>query len=235
MTFRTDRILVLFAIAPLAACAGGGSFDPSGSGVTLAKSLPAPDTTTAAVDFTNYSIGPRDVVAVEVFGAPDLKREVEIDAAGNLAMPLIGSVSAGGRTPQQVSAMIADRLRGKFIRDPQVTVNVVKANPKMVTIDGAVREPGAYPIVGRMSLQQAIASAKGAGDLANLDQVVVFRTVNNQKMAALFSLKAIRTGRTPDPQIYPNDIVVVGESATRRFLRDLSQFPILGRFLPVIM
>lgn len=84
-------------------------------------------------------------------------------------------------------------------------------------------------------LQQAIASAKGADDLANLDNVAVFRTVGREKMAALFSLKAIRAGRMPDPQIYANDIVVVGENATRRLLKDINNIPILGsfgRFIP---
>jgi polysaccharide export outer membrane protein len=102
----------------------------------------------------------------------------------------------------------------------------------MITVDGAVGAPGVYPIVGRMSLQQAIASAKGAAEIANLNQIVVFRTVNNQKMAGSFSLKAIRSGQAVDPQLYANDIVVVGENATRRFLKDAGSFPILNRFLP---
>jgi len=223
-------MLAALPLMLLAGCASSG-LNSSGA-VTVAQNLPPPDATTAAVDFSNYQIGPNDEVAVEVFGAPELKREVQIDAAGNLALPLIGSIAAGGRRPQEVSAMIADRLRGKYIRDPQVTVNVVKASPKSFTVDGAVSAPGVYPIIGRMSLQQAIASAKGTAEIANLNQVIVFRTVSNQKMAALFSLKDIRSGRTADPQVYANDIVVVGENATRRFLKDVNSFPILGRFMP---
>ncbi|HVM38948.1 MAG TPA: polysaccharide biosynthesis/export family protein [Sphingomicrobium sp.] len=224
--------LLALAMVPLSGCASGSGLSSGSSAVTVAQALPPPDATSTAVDFTNYQIGPLDVVAVEVFGAPDLKREVEVDASGNLSMPLIGTVAAGGRRPQEVSTAIADKLRGRFIRDPQVTVNVVKASPRTVTVDGAVGAPGVYPIIGRMTLQQAIASAKGAAEIANLDQVVVFRTVNRQKMAAAFSLKAIRTGRSEDPQIYANDIVVVGESATRRFLKDVASFPLLGRFIP---
>jgi polysaccharide export outer membrane protein len=54
-------------------------------------------------------------------------------------------------------------------------------------------------------------------------------------VAALFSLKDIRAGRLEDPQIYGNDIIVVGESAARRFLRDFSSmFPVLGTFVPVL-
>ncbi len=224
-----------FSAAALTACGGGAGLDPQTTAVSVSKALPPPDATTVAADFSNYRIGPRDELIIEVFGAPELKRESEVDAAGNLSLPLVGTVVAGGRTPGQVGAAIAAQLRGRYIRDPQVTVNIKKANPQTFSVDGAVREPGVYPVIGRMTLQQAIASAKGAdSELANLNNVVVFRTVNNQRMAALFSLKEIRAGRLNDPQIYGNDVIVVGESAARRFFRDLSRFPALGSFIPFL-
>lgn len=231
MRKTTAAAVMLSLFLPLAGC-GGSAFNPSPSAVTVASTLAPPDSSTGAIDFSNYQIGPNDEVAVEVFGAPELKREVQIDAAGNLSLPLVGTISAGGKRPQEVSALIANQLRGRFIRDPQVTVNVVKASPRNFTVDGAVGAPGHYPIVGRMSLLQAIASAKGASELADLDQVAIFRTVSNRKMAALFSLKQIRAGQVEDPQIYANDVVVVGENATRRFMKDVASFPLLGRFIP---
>jgi polysaccharide export outer membrane protein len=98
-----------------------------------------------------------------------------------------------------------------------------------------VKVPGVYPIVGKMTLQEAVATAKGADDSANIGNVVVFRTVNDRKMAALFNLASIRAGQIEDPAIYGNDIIVVGESATRRFFNDLTRgFPILGVFRPVL-
>ncbi|MCW3796569.1 polysaccharide export protein [Sphingomonas sp. BN140010] len=231
---RHSHLLPLAALLALSGCAGGASLGSGSNAVQVSQALPAPTVTTDTTDFSNYRMAPRDQVVVEVFGAPELKREGEVDAAGNLSMPLIGSVVAGGRTPAEVSTAIADKLRGRYLRNPQVTVNITKAVGQTVTVDGAVRDPGVYPVTGRMTLQQAIASAKGSSDLANLDNVVVFRRVNNQQMAALFSLKRIRAGQMPDPQIYGNDIVVVGENATRRFLRDVSSFPV-GSFIPFIL
>jgi polysaccharide export outer membrane protein len=228
------RLLPVAMMLALPACASSPTLDSSSSAVRVSQALPAPDSTTSAVDFSNYRIGPRDELIVEVFGAPELKREGEVDAAGNLSLPLVGTVVAGGKTPNEVAAAITAQLRGRYIRNPQVTVNIKKAVGQTVTVDGAVRDPGVYPIVGRMTLQQAIASAKGADDLANLDNVVVFRRVNNQQLAALFSLKQIRAGRLTDPQIYGNDIVVVGENATRRFMKDLGSVPI-GSFIPFIL
>jgi polysaccharide biosynthesis/export protein len=228
------RFLNCILLALVAGCSGGPGLDSSSTAVAVRSQLPAPDTTIDASDFANYRIGPRDQLSVEVFGAPELKREGEVDAAGNLSMPLMGNVAVGGKTPEEASREIAGKLRGRYVKDPQVTVNIIKANERTVTIDGAVRQPGMYPVTGRMTLQQAIASAKGAADIANLNSVVIFRTVNNQRMAALFSLKEIRAGRLTDPQIYGNDIVVVGENATKRFLRDFSLFPRLGSFVPFI-
>ena len=227
-------LLGLLAVV-LAGCSAGPMLGEGSSAVRVAQSLPPPDQTGMALDLSNYRIGPLDVIRVEIFGAPELTREAEVDAAGNFSVPLAGPVLAAGKSPAQLSEAIAAQLRGRYLKAPQVSVNIVKAQSKSFTVDGAVRQPGNYPIVGKMTLQQAIATARGADQAANLDNVVIFRTVNSQKTAALFSLKDIRAGRLEDPQIYGNDIVVVGESAARRFLRDFgTMFPILGQFVPVL-
>ncbi|HEY6663291.1 MAG TPA: polysaccharide biosynthesis/export family protein [Sphingomicrobium sp.] len=232
------RLLVVLAgmvAAALAGCASNPTLGSGSSAVRVAQSLPPPDQTAMAVDLSNYQIGPLDVIRVEVFGAPELTREAEVDAAGNFSVPLAGAVQAAGKTPAQLSAAIATNLQGRYLKNPQVSVNIVKARAKTFTVDGAVKQPGNYPIIGKMTLQQAIATAQGADQVANLNNVVVFRTVNSQKTAALFSIKDIRAGRLEDPQIYGNDIVIVGESAARRFFRDFgNMFPILGTFVPVL-
>jgi polysaccharide export outer membrane protein len=228
-------VLLGILAATLAACASGPTLGEQSSAVRVTQALPPPDQTGMALDLSNYRIGPLDVIRVEVFGAPELTREAEVDAAGNFSLPLAGAVQAAGRTPAELSSAIGAQLKQRYLRNPQVSVNIVKSRPKTFTVDGAVRQPGNYPIVGKMSLQQAIATAQGADQVANLNNVVIFRTVNNQKVAALFSLKDIRAGRLEDPQIYGNDIVIVGESAARRLFRDFgNMFPILGAFVPVL-
>jgi len=233
------RILHFLLIASLTAALGGCASDPTigqeSKAVTVAQSLPAPDQTGMALDLSSYTIGPLDVIKVEVFGAQELTREAEVDAAGNFSLPLAGAVRAAGRTPAELSEAIAVKLRERYLKNPQVSVNIIKAQSKTFTVDGAVRQPGVFPIVGKMTLQQAVAAARGADTAANLNNIVIFRTVNNQKLAALFSLKGIRAGQIEDPQIYGNDIIVVGESAARRFFRDFgSMFPMVGQFIPVL-
>jgi len=216
-------------------CGAGLQLDKNSTAVQVAHDLPAPDQTVRATDFSNYRIGPTDEISVSVFGASELNTDGAVDAAGNFSMPLVGSVQAGGKTPQELAEAISDLLRGRYIKKPQVAVNIKNARAHTVTIDGAVEQPGVYPVVGRMTLQEAVATARGASDTAAIDKVVVFRTVGGQKMAAMFNLRDIRSGRYADPEIYGNDIVVVGENAARRFMHDATMsFPLLARFIPVL-
>ncbi len=233
---RTVAVLIGVLAVALSACASDPQLSASGSSaVQVAQALPAPDETGMSVDLSNYRLGPLDQIKVEVFGAPELTREGEVDAAGNFALPLVGSVAAGGKTPGELGEVITAQLKGRYLKNPQVSVNIVKAKGQTFTVDGAVKQPGLYPIIGRMTLQQAVATARGADQTANLGNVVIFRTVQNKKMAALFNLKDIRAGRLQDPDVYGNDIIVVGESATRRFFNDFTKaFPVLGNFVPIL-
>ena len=228
-------ILPISLVLAASGCAGGIGLDGKSNAVQVAKNLPAPDATVTATDFSSYRIGPSDEIAVSVFDAPELAREGAVDAAGNFSMPLVGSVAAGGKTPQELAEAIAKELRGRYLKNPQVAVNIKEARALTVTIDGSVRQPGVYPVVGRMTLQQAVATAKGTDESADIDKVIVFRTVDGQKMAAMFNLRDIRSGRYVDPEVYGNDIVVVGESSGRRLFKDFTMsFPLLARFVPVL-
>ena len=232
---KIQRIVPVAMMIAFSGCSGGLALDDSSSAVRVAESLPPPDTTVTATDFSSYRIGPLDQIAVTVFDAPELAREGAVDAAGNFSMPLVGAVPAGGKTPQELADIIASGLRGRYLKNPQVAVNIKEARARTVTVDGSVRQPGVYPVVGKMTLQQAVATAKGADETADIDKVVVFRTVNGQKMAAMFNLRDIRSGRYADPEVFGNDIVVVGESSARRFFKDATlSFPLLARFVPVM-
>lgn len=177
--------------------------------------LPAPALEDALLQQRSYLIGPMDKVAVDVYGVPELSRTLQVDASGTIALPLIGTLNASGKSPQQLSEIIATKLRGRYVRDPQVTVSADTVN-QVVTVEGLVKKPGLYPVLGRMTLMRAVASAEGEGDFADVSYVVVFRRVNNQQMAALYDLRAIRQGIYADPEVYANDVVSVGESEGRR-------------------
>jgi polysaccharide export outer membrane protein len=125
------------AFAVLAGCATDPKLGEGSGAVSVASSLPAPDQTGMSTDLSNYRLGPLDDIKIEVFGAPELTREGEVDAAGNFAMPLIGSVAAGGKTPSELASAITQQLQGRYLKNPQVSVNIVKAQGQTFTVDGA--------------------------------------------------------------------------------------------------
>ena len=166
-------------------------------------------------------IGPLDTLQVDVFGVPELSRQIQVDGSGQIAMPLIGTIDAGGRTSAELAAAIEQGLEGRYIRNPQVTVNIRSSVSQFVTVDGQVVEPGLFPVTNQMTLLRAVASAKGLAEFARAEDVVILRTVNGQRMAAMYNLSAIRRGAYEDPAIFANDVVVVGDSPQRRAFREI--------------
>lgn len=180
--------------------------------------LPAPTADGAFARLRSYVIGPFDELSITVWGLEGLSdRKVQADASGTLSFPIAGSIRAAGLTPAELERTIAERLRARYVRDPQVSVNVVEAKSQTVTIDGQVGRPGIYPIQPEMSLLKSIASAQGTSEYAR-EEVVVFREVSGRKYAAIYNLEGIRAGNYGDPAIYGGDVVVVGDSPARRRL-----------------
>lgn len=166
-----------------------------------------------------YGIGPLDTISIEVEGMPDLLREVVVDGEGMISYPMAGSVRASGLTTTQLSSAIEAQMRENFVRDPKVSVNFVTPVSNVITVDGEVNKPGLFPIYRETTLIQAIALAEGNTDFARTSVVLIFREVDGQQYVGLYDLKAIRHGNYPDPKVYPNDKIVVGEAAARRFLQ----------------
>jgi polysaccharide export outer membrane protein len=196
--------------------------------------LPPPDSTaiTGAYEgVSEYHIGPQDLLEISVFQVKDLDRAVRVNSGGQISLPLIGVVQAGGKTVQELEDEIAAKLTDGYLQSPQVSVFVKEFTSQRVTLEGAVKKPGIYPLTGKTSLLQAIAMAEGTDPLANLEGVVVFRMVDGKKMAAVFDLKEVRAGRIEDPKIYGDDIVVIDQSGSKTALRRIIEaVPILNVF-----
>ncbi len=189
-----------------------------------ADELPEPTRVDLLSSNRPYLIGPFDKLKIDVFGIEDLSnKEVQIDASGRLSFPLIGVVEASGLTPGELANLLEDKLGGRYIRDPQVTVNLEETISQVITVDGQVEKPGLYPVIGRMTLMRAVATAQGASEFAKLEDVVIFRSVNGQQLAGLYNLKAIRRGTYSDPEVFANDVIVVGDSQARRLFQTLIQ------------
>jgi polysaccharide export outer membrane protein len=146
-------------------------------------------------------------------------------------MPLIGSVTVAGKTPQEVSNDIATRLSVKYLQSPQVAVVVDQAAVQKVTVEGAVTQSGVFELSGNTTLLQAVAMAKGPNKTADLQNVIIFRTIDGKRQAARFDLTAIRSGAVPDVDVFGNDVVVLTDSGPKSMFRDIiSSLPALGVF-----
>lgn len=192
-------------------------------------SLPAPERGDLTAADRVALIGPLDTITVRVFGVTELSGQMQVDTGGRISMPLIGTIDAGGKTPAELAQDVEQALAGRYVRDPNVTVNINSSVSQVVTVDGQVVEPGLYPVTNQMTLLRAVASARGLTEFAKQDDVVILRTVDGRKLAGLYNISAIRRGAYTDPAIYPNDIIVVGDSPQRRLFRDiLGLAPILA-------
>jgi polysaccharide export outer membrane protein len=213
------------ALAGLSACAK----PDLPSGAAAYERIPAP---VEQQTVRNYRIGPLDTINITVFQEPDLTLQaVQVDAAGSLLLPLIGTVQAAGKTANELAAEVASRLEKRFLENPQVSVIVASSVSQKVVVEGSVNEAGVYEIKGRTTLIEALAMAKGTNRVAALDEVVIFRDINGQRMGALFDVGKIRRGEMDDPEILGNDTVVVGFSYLKGAWRDfLTTAPLIGAF-----
>jgi polysaccharide export outer membrane protein len=126
------------------------------------------------------ALGPGDSIRVTVFGNPDLTTETRVASHGTVRMPLVGEVDVNGATPSEAASRIAGRLkRGQFLKDPQVTVNVVQVRSRQVSVLGQVAHPGRYVLEDHARVTDALALAGGitpAGD----EVVTVMSSGNNR-------------------------------------------------------
>ncbi|PTW44076.1 polysaccharide export outer membrane protein [Sphingomonas faeni] len=234
---RKFCIAVLLAGA-LAGCAGHEPLQ-STSRLTVIdgqKALPPPNRGDLTAADRPALIGPLDTIEVSVFNVPDLDREMQVDSSGRIAMPLAGTIDARGKTAEELSRSIETALRGHYVRNPAVTVNIKSSVSQVVTIDGQVVEPGLYPVTNQMTLLRVVASAKGLTEFARQEDIVILRTVGNRRMAGLYNIEDIRRGAYDDPPVFANDVIVVGDSPQRRMFRDfVSVAPLLAAPLIAIL
>lgn len=198
--------------------------------------MPAPDRTDLLSESRPYLIGAFDKLTIDVFGIEELnQKEVQTDASGRISFPLAGIIEAAGKTPAEIEAEIEARLRSRYVRDPQVTVNLKETVSQVITVDGQVKKPGL--IRHRQDDADACSGdGEGTAEFAKLNDVAIFRTVRAEQLAALYNLKAIRRGNYADPEVFANDVVVVGDSQARRLFRDALQVvPLLTTPLIIAM
>jgi len=174
----------------------------------------------------------RDQITVKVFGEDNLTTEnAVIDQAGNVSLPLVGEVHAAGLSPEQLSKQIEGAYGKSYLRDPHVNVVLIKGAPRTLSVEGEVKQPGVFEVQDGYTLLSALALAGSPTETAKLNQVLIFRVKDGQRVGGVFDIVAIRSGSAPDPIVNPGDVIVIGFNRVRgAYLDFLKSAPIVGAF-----
>jgi polysaccharide export outer membrane protein len=157
-----------------------------------------------------YRLRPGDELDIFVWKQPEISRRSVVRPDGNIGVPLVGDLPAEGLTPMDLQDAIRNRLK-IYVETPSVTVIVTTPRNPRVFIQGSVAQAGAYPLDGRMTLLQLLASAGGLTPFAKSDQIYVFRNEEGTNRRYVFNYRSFLTGGdlTQNIVLQEGDIVIV--------------------------
>jgi len=180
-----------------------------------------------------YRIGPRDVLEVTVFKVQDLSKVVQVSEAGTINYPLVGEVEAGGKTARELEQNLTRLFGTKYLQNPQISVLVKEYNSQRITVEGAVKKPGMYPIIGGMSLLQAVATAGGFESNAE-ETVLLIRQNNGKSSAGRFDISQMRKGRAEDVQLEAGDVIIAPTSDIKQGMEVFFRLAPLANLAPLL-
>jgi len=169
----------------------------------------APDASTTA-----YRIEKGDELEIKSIHNPEINTQLVVRPDGKISMPLAPEIMAAGKTPQELSAELAQKYSVEYTQ-PEVAVIVKSFNGHRVFVGGEVKKPGIVSLAGPLTVLQAISQAEGFTDNAKPGNVVLIRkAANNEKTTLVVDLKKAMNGSDPkqDMQLKPYDIIYVPRS-----------------------
>jgi len=160
-----------------------------------------------------YTIGPGDDLLINSFYHSELKQPVTVQSDGRVSLLLVGTVTAAGKTPQQVGEELTRRY-SKFLDNADMTVTLSGSAALAVYVGGEVAKPSVVPIKGELSLLQSVTAAGGFSRTANKEQVLIVRQTNDGHFRT-FQVNAAQVLRNEAPEFYlkEHDIVYVPQTA----------------------
>ena len=196
-------VMALLAGFAMAACPSKTQVPPA--------TIPT-DTAPVAAPEGEGVLGPSDIVEIRVYREEELSGEYQVESNGTVNFPLIGSVDVAGLTPTDASKVIDWLLEDGYLKDAQVTIRVVEANSRQVTVLGEVKEPGSFPYTDGMTVVQAVALAGGLGENHAAARTTITRQDGSQQVVIRVPFSEISKGRARNVELLPNDVIFVPES-----------------------
>lgn len=158
------------------------------------------------------SLGPGDVFEVRVYGEDDLESNYRVEENGTIDFPYLGTIEVAELEPAEVADLIETRLRDEGVLvNPQVSVMVSEYADKLVSVIGAVRNPGNYSVTPGLTALQSVGLAGGTTALADRDGAVLTRRVSGTMRRYSVPLDQISVGDHDDVPIRAGDIVLIPE------------------------
>ena len=161
------------------------------------------------VPAAGYRIGTEDALQISVWKEPTLSGALPVRPDGMISLPLVGDVAAAGKTPQELSELIQDRLK-KYIQDPLVTVVITAANSQKIYVLGEVLHVGQVPLTNGLSVLQAISASGGLTAYANAKKMYILRTEAGKQVKIPFDYRKMVKGEGgAPPALLAGDTIVV--------------------------
>jgi polysaccharide export outer membrane protein len=172
--------------------------------VSLASALLAMDARAQAKSdaLSTYRLNSGDVISIRVFGEDDFNREkIRLTDAGTVSFPVLGEIPMLGRTVGEIERLVTDRLKGRYLVNPRVSVWIDEYRSYFV--NGMVEKPGAYPFQPGLNVRKAVSIAGGFKERASANKIFIVRDKDAAHQPAKVDLNA---------DIGPGDIITVEES-----------------------
>lgn len=200
------NLLVAISMLTMAAAAAGQ--DPQTSASSTVPGQQGMQSLSPSLDLP---IGPRDVLDVRVLQDPSLNTRAIVGDDGKITFPIVGKIDVSGLTQPQAEARIKSMLQGKYLTTADVTVQIVEAGNKPISVIGAVSHPGRIGATGSISLMQAITQAGGLTSGYGRVLYVLRTGANGLAEQIAIDLEDLLINGNPDVNIplFPNDVVNV--------------------------
>lgn len=192
-------VLVLAGLAALAGCASGAEATRGPAPVIGAQETDVGTGEAVRAD-RDYRLGAGDQLRVTVFGEPELSGDFEVSGAGEVSMPLIGTIPVEGKSVREFQDDLERRLANGYLNNPRVSAEVTNYRPYYIL--GEVNQPGEYPYSNGLTVMNAVATAQGFTYRAN-KRVVFIRAAGSES-----ERKVELTSSTP---VRPGDTIRIGE------------------------
>lgn len=158
------------------------------------------------------TLGSGDLVEVRVFQEPDLSNAYRVSPEGTIDFPLCGKISLNGMTSSQAADALSGCLKGRYLKNPQVSVLIREYNSKKVFVFGEVQKPGTFAFEENMTIIQLVTLAGGFTKLASKNAINVTRVIDGVEQKISVPAQDIGVGREKNFPLRPGDIVYVPES-----------------------